>query len=72
MISKLLGQSILGMRHLPRISILVCKKDWLRQGRSIYLVSSSKSIIREKVNVWSQNQNDRKPRNNYFVKIEQP
>jgi hypothetical protein len=28
-ISKLLGQSILGMRQLPRMNILVLKKDWL-------------------------------------------
>ena len=41
-ISKLLGQFILGMRQLPRMNILVFKKR---------LVASSKSIIREKVNV---------------------
>ena len=41
-ISKLLGQSISGMRQLPRMNILVLKKR---------LVVSSKSIIREKVNV---------------------
>ena len=41
-ISKLLGQSILGMRQLPRMNILVLKKR---------LVASSKSIKREKVNV---------------------
>ena len=41
-ISKLLGQSILGMRQLPRMNMLVFKKR---------LVASSKSIIREKVNV---------------------
>ena len=41
-ISKLLSQSILGMRQLPRMNILVLKKR---------LVASSKSIIREKVNV---------------------
>ena len=41
-ISKLLGQSILGMRQLPRMNVLVLKKK---------LVASSKSIIREKVNV---------------------
>jgi hypothetical protein len=29
-ISKLLGQSILGMRQLPRMNILVLGKDWLR------------------------------------------
>ena len=29
-ISKLLGQSIIGMRQLPRMNILVLKKDWLR------------------------------------------
>jgi predicted aspartyl protease len=29
-ISKLLGQSILGMRQLHRMNILVLKKDWLR------------------------------------------
>jgi predicted aspartyl protease len=29
-ISKLLDQSILGMRQLPRMNILVLKKDWLR------------------------------------------
>ena len=29
-ISKLLGQSILGMRQLPRMNILVLIKDWLR------------------------------------------
>ena len=41
-ISNLLGQSILGMRQLPRMNILVLKKR---------LVASSNSIIREKVNV---------------------
>ena len=41
-ISKLLGQFILDMRQLPRMNILVFKKR---------LVASSKSIIREKVNV---------------------
>ena len=41
-ISKLLGQSILGMRQLPRMNILVLKK---------ILVASSKSMIQEKVNV---------------------
>jgi hypothetical protein len=41
-ISKLLGQFILGMRQLPRMNILVFKKR---------LVASSKSIIQEKVNV---------------------
>jgi hypothetical protein len=41
-ISKLLGQSILGMRQLPRMNILVFEKR---------LVASSKSIIREKVNI---------------------
>jgi hypothetical protein len=41
-ISKLLGQFILGIRQLPRMNILVFKK---------ILVASSKSIIREKVNV---------------------
>ena len=80
-ISKLLGQSILGMCQLSRMNILVFKKR---------LVASSKSIIREKVNVifvtivnkafsvwpyYFNNQhpvrlNDRKLRNNYFVKIE--
>jgi hypothetical protein len=61
-VSKLLGQSILGTRQLPSMNILVLKKR---------MVASSKSIIREKVNVvvskpkW-------KPRNNYFVKIEHP
>jgi hypothetical protein len=40
-ISKLLGQSILGMRQLPRMIYLFKKR----------LVASSKSIIREKVNV---------------------
>jgi hypothetical protein len=30
MISKLLCQSILGVRQLPRMNILVLKKDWLR------------------------------------------
>jgi hypothetical protein len=29
-ISKLLGQFILGMRQLPRMNIFVLKKDWLR------------------------------------------
>ena len=29
-ISKLLGQSIIGMRQLPRMNILVLNKDWLR------------------------------------------
>ena len=41
-ISKLLGQFILGMRQLLCMNILVFKK---------ILVASSKSIIREKVNV---------------------
>ena len=41
-ISKLLGQSILGTRQLPSMNILVLKKR---------MVASSKSIIREKVNV---------------------
>ena len=41
-ISKLLGQSILGMRQLPCMNILVLKKR---------LVASSNSITREKVNV---------------------
>ena len=44
-ISKLLGQFILGMRQLPRMNIpiyLFLKKR---------LVASSKSIIQEKVNV---------------------
>ena len=41
-ISKLLGQFILGMRQLPRMNILVFKKR---------LVASSKSIILENVNV---------------------
>jgi hypothetical protein len=41
-ISKILGQFILGIRQLPRMNILVFKKR---------LVASSKSIIREKVNV---------------------
>jgi hypothetical protein len=29
-ISELLGQSILGMRQLPRMNIPVLRKDWLR------------------------------------------
>ena len=41
-ISKLLGQFLLGMRQLSRMNMLVFKKR---------LVASSKSIIREKVNV---------------------
>jgi hypothetical protein len=41
-ISKLLGQSILGMRQLPHMNIFVLKKDWL---------ASSKSKIWEKVMV---------------------
>jgi hypothetical protein len=61
MISKLLCQSILGMRQLPRMNILVLKKDWLRHQNQQY---GKRSMS------WSQNQNDRKPRNNYFVKIE--
>jgi hypothetical protein len=40
--SKLLGQSILGMCQLPRMNILVLKKDWLRHQNQ---------IIRENVNV---------------------
>ena len=32
-ISKWLGQSILGMRQLPLMNILVLKKDWLRQAQ---------------------------------------
>ena len=63
--SKLLGQSILVMHQLPSMDIPVYKKDWLRQGRSIYLVASSKSIIQEKVNVVVS-----KPTT--FVKIDQP
>jgi hypothetical protein len=35
-ISKLLGQSILGIRQLPRMNMLVLKKDWLRHPISIF------------------------------------
>ena len=41
-ISKLLGQSILGIRQLPRMNMLVLKKDWLRHPNQ---------YLREKVNV---------------------
>ena len=60
-ISKLLGQSILGIRQLPRMNMLVLKKIGCVIQINIY---GKRSMS------WSQNQNDRKPRNNYFVKIE--
>jgi hypothetical protein len=45
------------------MNILVLKKDWLRHQNQKY---GKRSMS------WSQNQNDRTPRNNYFVKIEHP